>query len=91
VAAAAGCSNSNFMSNPASRSICSILCTSDTDCTAVGAGFKCTTGGEGGGGNLCTPPCAADSDCPTTLDSAPPPGQPWDHAACDLADHHCVF
>jgi hypothetical protein len=89
VAAADGCSNSAFMSNPDTRSICTLGCTNDAECATVGAGFKCTTGGNGG--DLCTPPCNTDDQCPTDRLSMPAAGQPWLHATCDVSDHHCAF
>lgn len=89
VAAAAGCTNSSFMSNPDTRSICSLACTTDADCATVGTGFKCTTGGNGG--DLCLPPCTTNDQCPTDRLSMPAAGQPWAHATCDVTDGHCAF
>jgi hypothetical protein len=89
VAGADGCSAIPFMSNPDTRSICTLGCTTDANCTTVGAGFKCTTGGNNG--DLCTPPCTTDDQCPTQLGEMPATGQPWKHATCVLPDGHCAF
>jgi hypothetical protein len=80
------CTSFRFTAKQAERAVCSKTCTADMDCTTVGAGAKCSTGGQT---NVCTLACAADNQCPSRLTQVPPMGSPWKYFGCTVATGAC--
>ena len=71
----------------ADRAVCTDICSTTADCTAVGAGLTCT---DGFSTNVCAPSCTASVDCGAnqgnpTVD----PGEAWDYFTCTPATGVC--
>jgi hypothetical protein len=71
----------------AQDSVCSTMCTTQTDCDAVGPGLACT---QGFGTNFCLPSCANDIECGVPSPGATnDPGEAWNYLTCIVADGAC--
>jgi len=85
VSAADLCTGTEFMAQPDVRSVCSLGCATDADCTAVGTGYKCSTGMT----NECLKACTADNQCPSDVNTPPTAPAPWHYASCTIATGAC--
>ncbi len=72
----------------ASESVCTTTCTTNADCTAVGAGATCWAAS-----GLCHPGCTGNLECGvgSLNSSALDTGEPWDYGVCDTTAATCSF
>ena len=80
------CPSFFFVANADTRDVCARTCSSDTDCTALGGGYVCTTYLAQ---NFCVQKCTASSQCPTSTTTQPVSG-PWYRLTCDLPSGRCL-
>lgn len=80
------CPSFYFAADADTRDVCTPGCSSDADCSALGADYVCTgyliT-------NICVQKCTSDDHCPVALDSKPVSG-PWYRLRCQASTGRCV-
>lgn len=81
------CASFFFVANADTRDVCARDCSTDTDCTPLGANYVCTTYLQA---NFCVQKCTDDAQCPTSISSQPATGQPWKRLSCDVASGRCL-
>jgi hypothetical protein len=86
LAATTACAAFPFTAGLDTRGVCTVVCTTDAECSALGSGARCSAGLVP---NLCLPPCTNDDQCPTKLRTPPPPGKPWFHLTCNDSTTRC--
>jgi hypothetical protein len=82
------CPDFYFVADADTRSVCAAYCTTDSNCTAMGADYVCTT--YLATGNFCVQKCTSDAQCPSDPTSEPVT-DPWYRLTCQVSSGRCIF
>ena len=79
------CTSFFFNADADTRSVCTVACSSDSQCGPLGGNFVCT---DFLVENFCVEQCATDLHCPV-LTAIPPATGPWHRLTCELSTGRC--